>query len=218
VKKKIGIGLVGAVPPLAAVTPARASACCPKPKKCWVTTAVLALALALVALAASPAYGVSYPAQYPATDPQLTRELQAGVAFWHRHAGTPLMPITAYLAPSLYDSDGVDARGRGGDGAVWFKTSWLDRQRRRGRAKLAGSPRRGAYLVRAYYVESEIALVWHEAGHAVGLSHTPTGLMAPRLHNFMGRMPFEARVLRRSILGPIPRRKASIHRRQDHRG
>lgn len=114
--------------------------------------------------AAHAAY--SYPGQTP-LPPMLDRVVGAADAFWIRHDGRDACPqgIAEWQAPSLMDSDAVDANGRGADCQVWIK-GWL--------VHLAFNPRTWRNDL-----TTTCADIFHEDGHARGhVAHTARGIMS----------------------------------------
>jgi hypothetical protein len=119
----------------------------------------------VVAMTLTAAPAEAYPGEGPAT--ARTRELtDLGVKFWRDRnvTGCPA-GIVVLEADDLSDSDasGGGVAGRGGDCRLWIRRSLM----RPAPKNVDGAPTRVEVC----------AIVVHEVGHALGLQHTPTGVM-----------------------------------------
>lgn len=136
--------------------------------------ALLAAAL-LLAIPASARAEISYPDQRPATA-QVTQFVNGSArSFWEDRNvwACQGQQIKVWVAPVLDGSDG-SAWGRGGDCTVYL-TQWLVRD------LTAEADMKAPVRLRRGLKEDmakACTAVTHETGHALGLPHSPTGVMA----------------------------------------
>lgn len=136
----------------------------------------LALALLLaLALSSTARADVTYPGQRPASQ-QVTAFVNGPArSFWEDRNvwACPGRDITVWVAPYLDGGDG-SAWGRGGDCTVYL-TGWLVMD-------LTADPDMKAPAKVRRVLKGDMAkactAVTHETGHALGLPHSPTGVMA----------------------------------------
>lgn len=161
---------------------------------------ILTAALALIAPTAAHASITVGDLQNvrPSTDPQLATETKLAIDFW-RARGIENCPagISVWLAdfPDLQNDGGLDC-------SIYFD-AWTIAKRR--------------FDARLYQVdnEGECALAVHEVGHAMGLDHTATGVMAA-----VAEAPWECRVFARETLraDQVRARRSSALKRLKRRG
>lgn len=130
------------------------------------TAAIAAIAAAVALLACAPLASADYYAGQRPAGPAAIELSRMAEAFWAaRHVVGCADGIEVLQAPSLAGGDGP-AAGRGGDCVIWisdFDIEPLDRI--------------DADATRAE-IRFACVAIYHEVGHALGLPHTPTGLMA----------------------------------------
>lgn len=130
------------------------------------------LALLLVCLALlAPAEAVSFPGESP-FDGQGWAEVNVALKFWQARSVTGCPGgVAAQFADDLYDArDGMFPVERGGDCRIFL--SWPELSPYR---KWAASPHA---RVRRLALRTECSYVVHGVGHALGLEHTASGVMA----------------------------------------
>lgn len=113
----------------------------------------------------------------PSADAQLAAETQLAVDFWRaRNVTACPTGITTLLAdfPGLQNDGGLDC-------AIYFDAWTIAKRRVDGRLYQVDN-------------EGECTLVVHEVGHAMGLDHTATGVMAP-----VAEAPWECKVFVREL-------------------
>jgi hypothetical protein len=160
-------------------------------------------------LGAGPARA-GYVGERAATDALLTQEVQLAVAFWADRGVVGCgQGIAMSWADSLAGPDVLWVAGRGGDCHIWLNVTHVRRslrippaRHRRMHGELVvvgaadGDRRDGAI--------AECRIVVHEVGHALGLQHTPTGVMSAAPD--MDGTPWACRKFVRARLTPRGRR------------
>jgi hypothetical protein len=161
----------------------------------------------LLAAGASAQAAVRYPGQRATSDPWLLVMRDMATQYWDAH-GVPGCVPAVDLADTLAGSDTAGAvAGRGwslaafGECRVAFDAGWIGQQFGRTRRPWKGW-RHGLRLrLRRGPLADVCAVVVHEVGHARGLPHTETGVMAARRAD----MPEGCRALARRLI-PRPAR------------